>query len=371
MISRLILCFSTFLVLSSYAQTVHKNILVESFVGHVCGNCGSMDYAIELKDAQYGDSLVFVSIHPNTSFNEPSIGPNFTADFRIEEGEQTREFFSNPESLPRAMISRQESVVPFFFFNANQIDAEVDARIGVNAKFDMSCIAYMNSSREIISEVTITNLDTVSGAYKLINYIVEDSVIDWQVVYPGQHPSYDTGAAGGAYPNYAHRYVLRDVNGHIGVLEGAPIYTGDIFGLLISGPIPVGSSTVISEVSHAMPIAWNENKVSLVSFIIDTITHEVMQVINTPVTYTISTNEIESVSLSIYPNPAKELVVARLSHHMNDARIKVISMNGSLIIDQAMNSDQVAINVSSLNAGIYVVLIQHENGIVSGRLVVE
>lgn len=370
MVSRLLASLTLFIAISTSAQTAHKNILVESFQGHLCGNCGSMDHELELKQSQYGDSMVFVSVHPNTSFNSVQLGPAFTTDFKIEEGEQLRVDFGIPSSLPRAMINREESIPGFHMFNANQIDTEVNARIGISAKFDMSCTAYMNTSREIISGVTITDLDTINGAYKLINYIVEDSVIDWQIVYPGQHPSY-SGAINDEYPNYAHRYVLRDVNRHVGVLQGAPINTGDIYGYLLPSPIGVGSSVVIVETSHSMPISWNENNISVISFIIDTLTNEVMQVINTPIVLSVSVDEPESNSLSIYPNPAKELVVARLSHHMNDARIKVINMNGSLIIDQAMNSDQVAINVSSLNAGIYVVLIQHENGIVSGRLVVE
>jgi len=357
--------------ISTFAQTVHKNILVETFQGHRCGNCGSMDYAVEQKHDQYGDSVVFVSIHPDTPFNEPIIGgPAFITDFRIEEGEQIRVEFGIPSSLPRAMISRNESVPSFFMFNANQIDAEVDARIGVAAKFDMNCTAYMNPSREIVSEVTVTDLDTVLGAYKLINYIVEDSVIDWQVVYPGQHPSY-TGAIDDAYPNYAHRYVLRDVNRHIGVLEGAPIYTGDLYGYQLPYPMGLGTSVVVVETSHPMPIGWNENKISVVSFIIDTLNQEVMQVINTPVDINVSANEITTVDLAIYPNPANDLTFVRLSHRLSDARLKVINMSGALVIDQLMNSEQVAIDVSSLTPGIYSIIIQHMNGVVSKRLVVE
>jgi len=329
-----------------------------------------MDYALEQKQDQYGDSMVFVSIHPNTMFNDTLPGPSFTTNFNIEEGEQLFNDFNLPVSIPEAMINREESSPGQYPFNTVQIDGEVDARIGIAAKFDMSCTAYMNASREIISEVTITNLDTTTGVYRMVNYIVEDSIIDWQIVAPGQHPDY-TGSVDDSYSNYAHRFVLRDVNQHIGVLEGAPIFTGELYGTLMMGFIPVGSSTVITENSHPMPIGWNENKISVVSFIIDTLSREVMQVINTPAIVPVSTEEIESVSLNLYPNPANEYVIARLSHHLNNARVKVINMNGSFAIDQVMNSDQVAIDVSSLSPGIYSIIIQHMNGIVSKRLVVE
>ena len=73
----------------SAATQTHRNILVEDFTGHLCGNCPEAAHELDQLHDIYGDTLIVISIHPNTSFNEVQTGTGkYETDWKIEEAEQ-------------------------------------------------------------------------------------------------------------------------------------------------------------------------------------------------------------------------------------------------------------------------------------------
>ncbi len=80
--------------------------------------------------------------------------------------------------------------------------------------------------------------------------------------------------------------------------------------------------------------------------------------------------ETEDVNAMIYPNPAKDVV--RLStDNSQQTTVRVYNVLGMMIEEIEINSNEIEINVSDYNSGIYFFNIQTENGNVTKKIVVE
>jgi hypothetical protein len=84
----------------------------------------------------------------------------------------------------------------------------------------------------------------------------------------------------------------------------------------------------------------------------------------------VNINEKEEISLSIYPNPAKDFV--KIKAHSSDFKIvKIYNYLGILIDVIEANSDEIEINTSDYNTGIYIIDIQTENGKITKKIIVK
>jgi len=247
----------------SAATEMHRNILVEDFTGHLCGNCPEAAHELDQLHDIYGDTLIVISIHPNTSFNEVQTGTGkYETDWKIEEAEQIFDAFNMPSSLPRVMINREESSP---------------------ADFAIKCSGNVLADRSVCAKIEIELLNNVTGSFQIVSCLVEDSITDYQTVYPGKHPGY-TGASDDTYSNYMHRHVLRDLFGHYGVNEGGAALSGSIWGDAITGSTNAGDIKQYVISSSPMPALWDENHLYIVSYVFDDSTKEVLQVIETKIT---------------------------------------------------------------------------------------
>ena len=68
-------------------------------------------------------------------------------------------------------------------------------------------------------------------------------------------------------------------------------------------------------------------------------------------------NEIENQQFSIYPNPAKD--VLRINNISDNQEVRIYSINGA-IIKKSVVSENAEINISDLNAGIYIIGVGNE-----------
>ena len=72
---------------------------------------------------------------------------------------------------------------------------------------------------------------------------------------------------------------------------------------------------------------------------------------------------------ALYPNPATDRVNVTSSQQMQ--RITVVNYVGQVVYNAELNDDyQITLNTSSFDAGVYVVRIDKENGIVTKRLTI-
>jgi hypothetical protein len=87
-----------------------------------------------------------------------------------------------------------------------------------------------------------------------------------------------------------------------------------------------------------------------------------------PDTYlSVANNELAGVS--VYPNPANELVT--IKGLTSEGTAQIVDLQGKVVRTAAVNAGVDTVAISDLNAGVYVMTISTENGVKTQRLVVE
>ncbi len=65
-------------------------------------------------------------------------------------------------------------------------------------------------------------------------------------------------------------------------------------------------------------------------------------------------------TLSVYPNPASGIVSIASSEKITDVRI--VDVTGRVVLQRAVNSEQVTVDVSGLSSGVYFVTLRQVQG---------
>jgi len=82
--------------------------------------------------------------------------------------------------------------------------------------------------------------------------------------------------------------------------------------------------------------------------------------------------DIQDQTISIYPNPATDLVTIKFHEEMNTSfTYELTDITGKIIQREMLTSDQTEINISKFSKGIYMMKISNEESIHTYRLVVQ
>jgi len=76
--------------------------------------------------------------------------------------------------------------------------------------------------------------------------------------------------------------------------------------------------------------------------------------------------------MTVYPNPAADFFTLNIDNdNQADKILNIYSLNGSLVKTEILKNNQQEINISKLNAGIYIVEIKSENFSRKQKLVIQ
>jgi len=233
-----------------------RKVLVEEFTGHKCGNCPRAAKALQDLKALYGDNLIIISIHAGSfaTVFPPAAGFYFY-DFRNPVSTALYTDFGI-NTNPAGMVNRQEingSPILSSTKWAEEINSVLTATDPVPVKMTISN-DYDSFTRQLQTSVTTEYYSTLSGSYKLCVFMVEDSIVNWQTDYDVQPND---------VPDYVHRDVLR------GSMNGT---YGDPVTETIEGNIKT------MNFSAAIDTAWNDQQFSVVAFLYNESTKEIIQV---------------------------------------------------------------------------------------------
>lgn len=273
----------TVTVFSAPTQS-QRNVLLEDFTGHKCNNCPWTHYLSDSLQANYyGDQLIVVAIHPDHPLADPSSpgAGSYETNWKTEEGIRIYDaFIPLPTGIPAGCISRVGGPSNYAinkFSWKNTIDTIVDDIPVVSIK---SVTQWDAPTRTACVNSEIEFLAPMSGTFRAISYLVEDSIVDWQkngspAAFQG-HPDYPIGDV----PNFVHKHVLRDVFGHYGQNEGESFGTGNIWGDdVVSGTVSAGDKFYVRRSLEDISSAWNEDKLEVITFVYDVSTNEILQVV--------------------------------------------------------------------------------------------
>lgn len=247
---------------TSYSDTslTIRKLLLEEFTGHGCGNCPSAAITANQHKQTYGDTLILVSIHASF-FAAPNYPNNsYATDFRTIAGTEYNNFWDvdgagySQGFISRSNIINNNIIIPPASWGtaiANMKNLLPDVKLEIG-------LIYNSSSRTLSTTTKTTALNQLNNAYKLIVYLIEDNIIDWQQNYSlpsgQQHVS-----------NYNHRHVLRDViNGTWGE-EIIPAATS------------AGSRHTKTYNNYVINSNWNVSNCMIVAYLYNSTTYEIIQ----------------------------------------------------------------------------------------------
>lgn len=208
-------------------DTTKKKVLIEKFTGHRCGNCPPASEEAKRLKEKYQGQVIIMSIHYG-SLALPA--GEHTYDFTNNTGNDLGDYYSI-FATPTGVVNRGEYdgniILNHPRWEAYAID-EMSESGGV--KIDISG-EYNEDTKTIDFDVDLQYLTAGSSSHNLILYVVEDSVVQYQLYY-GHSPQ--------DVEDYVHDDVLRDaIIGTWGEpISNSNISTGDIFTKSYSYRIP-------------------------------------------------------------------------------------------------------------------------------------
>ncbi len=241
------------------ADTAKRKVLLEDFTGFRCGNCPEAGHLGEQLVDLYNGQVIMISLHAGP-LSVPT--PIRKYDFRTPETKELGTFY-NLTATPYGMVNRgiynnQTLLAPSSWggYVAEQLLKEAVVKIGLTG-------SYNQLSREISLDVKLDYIKESSVNQFLAVYIIEDSVVQYQQD-DRQYPNIND-------LDFVHNNVMRgSINGTWGLMIGqVPINAGQ------SVTIPL--TYLITEEKD-----WRPEKLSLVAFVHNNDTKEILQVEKIP-----------------------------------------------------------------------------------------
>jgi len=242
---------------SGQIGTAERKVLLEDFTGHTCVNCPTAALLSQNLKTIYGDKLIVMAVHAGY-FARPQSAP-FNTDYRSQAGEAWDQFFNiSANGNPNALINRIRNNTFWHFPPGSWSTTVAEAMQGeASAKIELTTMYNASSRRLDITAKTIF-VSARQGSVKLQVCLVEDSLVS------AQRNNDPNAGATPVIPQYVHRHVLREaING----IWGDPI---------LSNPQPGHSATKSYQLT--LPSAYKAEHCSVVVFVYDAETYEVLQV---------------------------------------------------------------------------------------------
>lgn len=230
-----------------------RKVLVEQFVGHKAKKSPSTEKLVRELVQKHGDTVVAVAIHAGEL---AAVGGSFLADYRTEEGTEMYKYFE-VQDIPVAMIDRKEGGKLFEDKKiAGEVRKDIDATV-TRVKINI-VPGYEESKSQLNASVTVTFLDKVNDEHIVSVFLTEDKLVSTQLN--------DNQDIGEAFMNgYEHNNVLR------GTMNRT---WGEVFQM----PIEENKAYTFSYKNYKIPKEWDIKNMSIIAFVTNKITKEVLQV---------------------------------------------------------------------------------------------
>jgi len=240
-----------------------RKVLIEDYTGHYCGNCPKAAETAESLKEIYCDHIVTIATHVGFFAATQSNPDNsYAYDFTTAMGDELdTQFGISAQGLPRGMVNRTEVdnklVLAYAAWGAG-----VEALVGLAPDIDIDIEnSYNAATRTVTTEVKSEFLTNLAGTFNVVVVITEDSIVNWQNIYPfNPVPGYPTGDV----ENYVHRHVLRS---SFNSTWGEEIAKGDV----------VANTTTTKTYTMVLPEEWVEDRCSVVAYVYETSSNEVVQ----------------------------------------------------------------------------------------------
>ncbi len=236
--------------------STERNVLIEDYTGHHCGNCprGARTVFAAVQASGKEKKAVMISIHSGLFASTGNFGGHpYSTDFRTPAGEAYAAAFD--ASFNPFFTSNHKNNPPNgLYFAPDEFNIALDSsKVGTPSDFRIDLIPEYNTTTRVLSgKVRVNALKNLTGGtYKLIVLLAEDSIIAAQLDDDHLPSTY--------VPDYVHRHVLR---GAVTDIWGSPIFA-------VNTTLPAGTkdSLNIGSFSFSVPSAYHEEHCHVIAYI--------------------------------------------------------------------------------------------------------
>lgn len=235
--------------------TPTKKVLLEDYTGHTCGNCPrAAEKAHELKEL-HGDNLIVLGVHAGF-FSNPT--NDYPTNFQTDAGSDWDTHFGNSiAGNPNGHVNRVNFPEGAHIYQYSEWGQIIEEQLQTPPSVGIQIMAGYNESANLICVDTKTQiLEEFDGDLNITVLVTESNIIAKQKDY-----SLDEGYV----EEYEHNHVLRkSLNGSWGESLGQESYEAN--------------DTFIYRTCTQVSSEWNVNNMSVIAFVSNPETFEILQV---------------------------------------------------------------------------------------------
>jgi Outer membrane protein Omp28/Secretion system C-terminal sorting domain len=322
-------------VLSAHAQVSqeaqNRKILLEEYTALNCGNCPAGHVVAEAILAAHPAEAVLVNLHAGPL----AVPSGSQPDFRNPWSTQLLGDFGIG-ATPRGLVNRRAYNGSTVLSTANWTGA-ANTILALPSVVNMAAsTAFDNDARLLTVNVALYyTADSPGDDDRIFVLLTEDHLPGWQSNY----------GAGGHFPNYDHRYVMR---AYLTALTGDPVSTTSM------------GTSVARTYTYTVPQEFEIANCSVVAFVGESALAgygEVHQVATAPA-LSIGAGVDEGVEQSFgraYPVPAQDQVIIPIRSAPGASELRISDATGRVLKRMALpqGTTSIALDVQDLPAGIY------------------
>lgn len=244
---------------------VTKRVLLEDYTGHTCVNCPSAAILAHDLKVSNGDKMVLLAVHAGF-FAKPTSGGDFTYDFRSEAGTAWDDFFKvGLVGNPNGMINRIGFSQSTHIKSPPAWGAAVSNALTTEPLLDLQMInEYDSIERKLCTHIKTSFITSLDKNLKLIVVLTESGIVK---------PQKNNDPNSGVTPviiDYVHNHVLRTA-----------ITT--TWGSTIAAKGTANPESVVNSYKYILIDEYVPENCSVVAFVYDDDTKEVLQVVEVDV----------------------------------------------------------------------------------------
>ena len=339
-------------LINTVSAVEEKSVVIEEGTGTWCQWCPRGAVAMDYMTTTYPTDFIGIAVHNGDpmTVNEYDNGANFSG-------------FPG-SNVDRVLLDQSVSQNAFVsYYNARK-DLIVPAGISVS-------VTGPGSSVSIVATATFRTPFSAAN-YRLGVIIVEDGVTGTTSGY-NQSNAYAGGANGamGGFESLPNPVpAAQMVYDHVGraLLGGYNGQTGSVPAVITDGQV------VNYTFNYGVPSTSNKANMHAVAVLIDQATGEIVNAAQGSLSGA-SLGEMETIAMEVYPNPATDVVNVKFEGQGGDYQIVITDLAGRQVaatsLVNANGVQAVALPVSELGAGNYLVTIAKEGASFTQNLIVK
>ncbi len=337
---------------NTVSQAPAKKVIIEEGTGTWCGWCPRGAVAMEAMYNAHPNDFIGIAVHNSDPMTVAAYdaGANFSG-------------FPGC-NVDRAMLDQGVSETAFESYYQERIGLAVPAAISVVSN---------GAGSSVTIDVTATFYTVFAAAnYRIGGIIVEDNVTGTAAGY-NQTNYYAGGASGpmGGYESLPDPVPAANmVYNHVGrALLGG--YSGS------AGSVPAAITdglSVTKTFPYTVPATSNKANMKVVAVLIDQTTGEIVNANDVALSAS-GINELTAAELSVYPNPASDLVNVSFDAKNADYSVSLMDLQGRVVSSKELTNangvQQVSFATSNVAKGSYIVVVSSNGGKTTKTVVIK